>query len=57
MLSDLIEIEERIFQSFADGGHSTQCRTLELLTLEQRLRIFEKTDIIARYNFDQVLCS
>jgi hypothetical protein len=35
MLSYLIEVEEGVFQSSANGGHSTQCCALELLALEQ----------------------
>ena len=57
MLPDLVEVEEGIFQSSANGGHSTHCGTLELLALEKGLRIFEKSDIIARDYFDQMLCS
>ncbi len=57
MLSDLVEVEERIFKSSADGGHSSQCRTLELLALEEGLRILEEPHIIARHNFDQMLGS
>jgi len=56
MLSNLVEVEEGIFQSSADGRHSTQCSTLELLALEEGLRIFEKADIIAGNDFDQMLC-
>jgi len=56
MLSNLIEVEEGVFQSSADGGHSAQGGTLELLALEEGLRIFEKADIIAGHNFDQMLC-
>lgn len=56
MLSDLIKIQKRIFQSSTYGGHSSQCRTLKLLALKQRLRIFEETNIIARYDFDEMFC-
>lgn len=35
MLAHLVEVEEGIFQSSADCGHSSQCCTLELLALEQ----------------------
>ncbi len=52
MLPNLIKVEERIFQSSANGGHSTQCSTLELLALEKGLRIFEKSDIITGNNVD-----
>lgn len=56
MLSDLIEVEKGIFQSSANGGHSSQSGTLKLLALEERLGIFEEAHIIARHDFDQVLC-
>jgi len=55
MLSDLIEIEEGIFQSSADGGHAAQCGTFQLLALEERLGILEQADEIARHDFDQML--
>ena len=57
MLPDLVEVEEGIFQSSANGGHSTHCGTLELLALEKGLRIFEKSDIIAGYDFNQMFRS
>jgi hypothetical protein len=47
MLSNLLEIDERIFQTLADGGHSAQSGSLELLALEQTLAIFEEAHIIA----------
>ena len=56
MLKDLIEVEEGVFESSANGGHSSQRCALELLALEKRLRIFEESHIIAGDNFDQVLC-
>jgi hypothetical protein len=56
MLPNLIEVEEGVFQSSANSGHSTKCGTLELFALEERLRIFEKSDIIAGNDFDQMLC-
>jgi len=52
MLPNLIEVEEGIFQSSANGGHSTQCSTFQLLALEKGLRIFEKSDIITGNNLD-----
>ena len=55
MLAYLIEVQERVFQSAADGSHSTKRCTLELLALEEGLCIFEETDIIAGNDFDEVL--
>ena len=57
MLAHLIEVQERIFQSPANCSHSTQGRTLELFALEERLSVFEKSNIIPRYNFDEMFCS
>lgn len=56
MLANLVKIEERVLQSSADSCHSTQCSTLELFALEERLSIFKETDIISRHNFDKMLC-
>lgn len=41
MLTDLVEVEKGILQSLANGGHTTERGTLELLALKQRLSIFE----------------
>lgn len=35
MLTNLIEVEEGVFQSSANGGHPAQCSTLELLALKE----------------------
>lgn len=56
MLSHLIEIQERIFEALADGGHATKRGPLELLALEERLAILEQTDIVSGNGLDQVLC-
>jgi hypothetical protein len=56
MLAHLIEVQERIFQSPTDRGHSTERCALELLTLEERLCVFEESNIVARHYFDEVLC-
>lgn len=37
MLSHLLEVDERIFQTLADGGHATQGGALEVFALEQTL--------------------
>lgn len=57
MLAHLVEVEERILQSSANSRHTTQGCTLELFTLEEGLCIFEKSDIIARHDLDQMLRS
>jgi hypothetical protein len=46
MLPNLLEVDQRIFHSLCDGGHTTQGSTLELLALEQRLSILEQSHII-----------
>jgi hypothetical protein len=55
MLSDLIEVEQRIFQTLANGGHATESSLLELLALEERLSILEQADVVAGDGLDQVL--
>ena len=55
MLADLVEVDKRVFKSAADGGHTTESSTLELLALEERLSILEKSDIVAGHSFDQML--
>ena len=57
MLANLLQVDKRIFQATTDGGHATERSALQLLTLEQRMRIFDETDIIAGNGFDQVLGS
>lgn len=55
MLSDLVEVEQWVFQATANSGHATQSGTLQLLALEQRLGVFEQSHIVARYGLDEVL--
>jgi hypothetical protein len=57
VLADLVKIKKRIFQSATNGCHTTKCGTLELLALEQRLRILEKTNIVSGDSLDQMLSS
>ena len=47
MLAHLFEIHERVFQPPAYRSHSAKCCALELLALEERLCIFEETDIVS----------
>ena len=54
MLSNLFEVYKGIFQTSADGSHTAQSRPLELLALEERLRIFQKPHIIPRYGLDEM---
>jgi hypothetical protein len=55
MLPNLLQVDKRILQTSADGGHTTQGGTLELLALKQRLSIFDEADIVARHGFDEML--
>lgn len=55
MLPHLFKIDERVFETLADGGHATQRRAFELFALEQRLAIFEQTNVIARNRLYQSL--
>lgn len=54
MLAHLFEVYERVFQSPADGSHAAKGCALELLALEERLCVFEETDIISGDRFDEV---
>ena len=56
MLTNLLKVDKRVFQTAANGGHATESGTLELLALEQRLGVFNKTNIVAADSLNQVLC-
>jgi hypothetical protein len=56
MLSDLFQINERVFEAPTDSSHATESGALKLLALEQRLGIFDETNIVAGYGIDQMLC-
>jgi len=56
MLTYLVEVDQRILQSLANGRHSSQGGTLELLALEERLSILKESDIIAIDSLNQSLC-
>lgn len=55
VLADLLQVDEGVLQTTGDGCHATEGSALELFALEQRLRILDKTDVIARNGFNQVL--
>lgn len=57
MLSNLVKIQKGILESSTDCGHATKRSTLKLLTLEQRLSIFEKAHIITRDNLNEMFGS
>lgn len=54
MLAHLLEVHERVFQPPAYGSHAAKGCALELLALEERLCVFEETDIISGDRFDKV---
>ena len=55
VLANLLQVHERVLETAGDGGHTTEGGLLKLLALEQRLRILDQTDVIARNGFNQVL--
>lgn len=55
MLANLIKIEERVLKTLCDGSHTSKSGALELLALEERLRILEQTDVISGDGLNQVL--
>lgn len=56
MLSNLFQINERVFKTSANCGHATESSAFKLLALEKGLSIFDETDIVAGHCFDQMLC-
>ena len=54
MLAHLLEVYERIFQPPAYGSHAAEGCALELLALEERLRVLEETNVVSRDGFYEV---
>ena len=54
MLSDLFEVHERILQASTYRSHTAKSSPLELLALEERLRVFQKPYIIPRDGLDKM---
>ena len=54
MLAHLLEVYERVFQPPAYRCHAAQGCALELLALEERLCVFEETNIVSRDGFDEM---
>lgn len=54
MLAHLLEVHERVFQPPAYRGHAAKGCAFELLALEERLCVFEETNIVSRDGFDEV---
>lgn len=57
VLSHLLQIDKRVLETPADGSHTTKGSTFELLALEERLGVFDQTDIVAGNGLNQVLRS
>ena len=57
MLAHLLEVHERVFQPPAYRSHSAKRCALELLALEERLCIFEETDIVSGDGLNEVFSS
>lgn len=55
MLSNLFKVHQWVFESSAYCGHAAKCGALELLALEQGLRVLEQADVVSRDCFYQVL--
>ena len=55
MLAHLLEVHKRVFQPPADGSHAAKGCALELLALEERLCVFEETNVVSRDGFDEML--
>jgi hypothetical protein len=55
MLSDLIKIQEGVLEALDKGSHATQGSLFQLLALEQRLSIFEKSHVIAGDRLNEML--
>jgi len=47
MLTDLLQVKKRVFQAFADCGHATEGRSLEVLALEEGLAILQQSDVVS----------
>lgn len=56
MLSHLLKVDQRIFQSSTYGSHTTESSALQLLALKQRLRIFQEANVVTGDGLDEVLC-
>lgn len=54
MLAHLLEVHERVFQPSTYRSHSAKGCALELLALEERLCIFEETDIVSGDSLNEV---
>ena len=55
MLAHLLEVYKRVFQPPADRSHAAKGCALELLALEERLCVFEETNIVSRNRLNKVL--
>lgn len=54
MLANLIQVEQRIFESTTNSSHSTKRCSLQLLALEEWLGVLEKPNIVARDSLNEM---
>ena len=57
MLAHLLQVYERVLEPPAYCSHAAKSCALELLALEERLCVFQKTDIVTRDGLNKVLRS
>lgn len=57
MLAHLLEVDKRVFQPPAYRSHAAKGCALELLALEERLCVFEETNIVSRDGFNEMFSS
>lgn len=57
MLSHLFEVYQRILETLGNCCHAPKGSSLELFALEERLRIFQESNVISGDGLDEMLCS
>lgn len=55
MLPDLVEVQQGLLQLLGEGGHAAEGGALQLLALEERLRVLDEADVVARDGLAEVL--
>ena len=55
MLSDLVEVQQRLFQLLGEGGDAAEGGTFQLLALEERLGVLDEADVVAGDGLAEVL--
>ena len=54
VLSNLLEIRKRVFQTLAYRRHTPQCRAFELLALKQTLCVLDEPHIVPAHRLDEM---